>query len=160
MKELDFNAKRSMREDYDAKIEAVSERIKKILALQVLTLVPNFETNFAAITASEIKARKDGGQSGLWDREWQKHIGALTLQYFSEFAEHLEYVGFGKDDMLQEGFEEVIEKNEIALRVVETLERGTYNECAVDEGVVVLKTTPGYWGTNVRQAGEGLMDLL
>ena len=124
MKELDFNAKRSMREDYDAKIEAVSERIKKILALQVLTLVPNFETNFAAITASEIKARKDGGQSGLWDREWQKHIGALTLQYFSEFAEHLEYVGFGKDDMLQEGFKEVIEKNEIALRVVETLERG------------------------------------
>ena len=113
-----------MREDYDAKIEAVSERIKKILALQVLTLVPNFETNFAAITASEIKARKDGGQSGLWDREWQKHIGALTLQYFSEFAEHLEYVGFGKDDMLQEGFKEVIEKNEIALRVVETLERG------------------------------------
>ena len=158
--ELDFNAQRSIRDDYDAKIEAVSDKIKEILALQVLTLVPNFETNFAAITASEIKAKKARGQGALWDREWQKHIGALTLQYFSEFADHLDNLGFGNDEMLQEGFKEGIEKNEIALRVVEKLERGTYNECAVEEGVVVLKTTPGYWGTNVGQAGEGLMDLL
>ena len=158
--ELDFNAKRSIRDDYDAKIEAVSDKIKEILALQVLTLVPNFETNFATITASEIKAKKARGQGALWDREWQKHIGALTLQYFSEFADQLEYLGFGNDDMLQEGFKEGVEKNEIALRVVEKLERGTYNECAVEEGVVVLKTTPGYWGTNVGQAGEGLMELL
>ena len=159
-KELDFNAKRSIRDDYDAKIDSVSEKIKKVLALPVLTLVPNFEANFAAITASELAAKESSSQSGLWDREWQKHIGALTLQYFSDFAEHLEYAGFGKDDMLQEGFKDVIEKNEIAVRVVERLERGTYNECGVEEGVVVLRTTPGYWGTNVRQAGEGLMDLL
>ena len=158
--ELDFNAKRSIRDDYDAKIDTVSERIKKILALPVLTLVPNFSTNFATITASELAAKESGNQSGLWDREWQKHIGALTLQYFSEFADHLEYAGFGKDEMLQEGFKEVVERNEIALRVVERLERGTYNECGIEEGVVVLRTTPGYWGTNVGQAGEGLMDLL
>ena len=84
----------------------------------------------------------------------------MRLQYSSEFAEHLEYVGFGKEDMLQEVFKEIIEKNEIAFRVVEQLERGTYNERAVEERVVVLRTTPRYWGTNARQAGKGLIDLL
>lgn len=69
-------------------------------------------------------------------------------------------MGFADDDMLQEGFREGVERNEIAVRVVEKLERGTYNECMVEEGVVVLETTPGYWGTNVGQAGEGLLDLL
>lgn len=127
---------------------------------QLYTALQGWTTNFAAITASELKADEDGERSGLWDRKWQEHIGALTLQYFSEFAEHLEYVGLGKDDMLQEGFKEVVEKNEIALRVVEKLERGTYHERAVEEGVVVLRTTPRYWGTNVRQAGKGLIDLL
>lgn len=158
--ELDFNAKRSIRDDYDAKIEAVSEKLKKILALPVLTLVPNFSTNFATITTSELKAKKRGGQGALWDQEWQKRFGALTLQYFSEFADHLEYLGFANDDMLQEGFREGVERGEIAVRVVEGLERGTYNECVVEEGVVVLKTKPEYWGTNVGQAGEGVMDLL
>lgn len=62
--------------------------------------------------------------------------------------------------MLQEGFREAVERNEIAVRVVEKLERRTYNECAVEGGVVVLKTVPVYWGTNVGQAGEGVMDLL
>ena len=94
--ELDFNAKRSIREDYDAKMEVVSDRIKKILALPVLTLVPNFSTNFATITASELAAKGHDGRSGLWDHEWQKHIGVLTLQYFSEFADYLSMPDLGR----------------------------------------------------------------
>ena len=96
-----------------------------------------------------------GMGSELAETYWRAEIAV-----FSEFAEHLEYVGLGKDDMLQEGFKEVVEKNESALRVVGKLDRLTYNECAVEEGVVVLRTTPRYWGTNVRQAGKGLIDLL
>ncbi len=65
--------------------------------------------------------------------------------------------------MLQEGFKEMVEKNEIGLRVVDKLgEKGgrTFNESVIEGGVCYMQTTPQYWTTNVRDASKGIIDLL
>ncbi len=130
-----------------------------MLAAPVITLQPNFEYNFAKIAAHIATGKQDS----TFPREWQKNIGKSTLSYFAAFAENLEEGGFGKDEMLQEGFKEMVEKNEIGLRVVDKLgEKGgrTFNESVIEGGVCYMQTTPQYWTTNVRDASKGIIDLL
>lgn len=153
---LDFNAKNGIRNDYEPHIAAIEARIASALATPVMTLHPNFETNFAKITAYVAT----GQQGTAYPREWQKRLGASTLKYFEEFANQLETLGFPKDDMLQEGFKDVVEKNEVGLRVVEKLEKGYYNECVFEGGVCYMQTTPKFWTTNIRDTGAKIVDLL
>ena len=122
---LDFDAKNGIKKDYDPKIDNVRAKIQSILNLPMLELHPNFEANFAAISAFEAS----GKQSTMWKRDWRKKIGIDTLSYFEKLAESLESQGFAKDDMLQEGYQETVDKNEIGLKVVDKLQKGSYNEC-------------------------------
>ena len=152
---MDFDAKSSIRSDYEPQIGEVQAKLQKILAMPVLTLTPNFEHNFAAVS----KHAKAGGSSDLV-REWQKRFGHFTLSYFDGLAHQLENAGFGKDEMLQEGLQEAVEKNEIQLRVVDKLAKKTYHDCSIENGVLVVQTVPRWWGTNTSQVGEDTMDLL
>ena len=81
----------------------------------------------------------------------------MTLDYFQNFASQLETLGFANDDMLQEGFQEGVDKNEIAFRVVSKLEKGSYNEIVIKDGVAYLQTTPEYFWSNVGQIGSNLL---
>lgn len=153
---LDFDAKTSIKKDYEPKIGNVKAKIQSILGLPMLELHPNFERNFAAIAAYTAT----GKQATTYPREWQKRFGASTLKYFEELAPSLEGQGFAKDDMLQEGYQEAADKNEIGLRIVDKLQKGTYNECVFENGVLYMQTTPEYWTTNIRDAGARIMDLL
>lgn len=156
---LDFDAKQGIKRDYEPAIGAIESRIANVLAAPVITLQPNFEYNFAKIAAHIATGKQDS----TFPREWQKNIGKSTLSYFAAFAENLEEGGFGKDEMLQEGFKEMVEKNEIGLRVVDKLsEKGgrTFNESVSEGGVCYMQTTPQYWITNVRDASKGIIDLL
>lgn len=151
---LDFDAKSGIKKDYDPKIDSIKAKLQSILGLPMLDLHPNFERNFAAIAAWT-----EAGNSG--QREWQKMLGAETLRYFECLVSTLEDQGFGKDEMLQEGFQETVDKNEIELRVVEQLrKKGEINECVVENGVLYLQTTPENWTYNCRDAGKEIVNLL
>jgi hypothetical protein len=55
----------------------------------------------------------------------------------------MDYKNFKEDDMLQEGFNDVIDKHEIAFRIVEKLNKGSgYNECIVENGILYLQVSP------------------
>lgn len=153
---LDFDAKNGIKKDYEPKIEPVRAKIQSILGLPMLELHPNFEQNFAAIAAYVASGKK----STIFPREWQKRLGVETLRYFDLLADTLEGQGFAKDEMLQEGYQESLDKNEIGLRVVNKLEKGHYNECVFENGVLYMQTTPEWWTTNVRDCGSKIVDML
>lgn len=68
--------------------------------------------------------------------------------------------GFKNDEMLQEGFQEGVPKNEISLVVVDKLAKGGYNEVVLKDGVCYIQTTPDKWWVNVGDTGIQILDLL
>ena len=156
---LDFNARSSIKIDYEPKVGPVKAKFEKILALPAFELEPNFEHNYAAI--SEYAKHCKPSRTDEFPHKWQKQLGRLTLDYFSVFVDAMEKKGYGDDEMIQEGFKEAVEKNQIALRIVATLKNGKgYNECVVENGVLYIQTTAKFWGTNVREPADKLMDIL
>lgn len=155
---LDFNARSSIKSDYEAKIEPVKNKCQEILKLPTVEFEPNFEHNYAAL-ARYLKTVKKSDKYG--HREWQKHLGGITLDYFRRFVGVMEDRGFGDDEMLQEGFKEAVEKNQIALRIVDKLNKGKgYNECVIENGVLYIQTTAEFWATNVDAPGEEVIKIL
>jgi hypothetical protein len=72
--------------------------------------------------------------------QWDKKIGQTTLAYFEGVAKAIERLGFKGDDMLQEGFQEGVEKGEICVRIADKLGEGnSYNEVIVEEGVLYVQ---------------------
>lgn len=153
---LDFNAKHGIKKDYEPRIGDVQAKLQSILGLPMLELHPNFERNFAAI-AAYLATAKD---SPTYSREWQKRLGSSTLMYFEDLVPALEGQGFATDDMLQEGYQDVADKNEIGLRIVDKLQKATFNECVFENGVMYMQTTPQYWTANIGDAGARVLDLL
>ena len=155
---LDFDAKQSIKKDWDPKAPQVESRLKDMLKTPVLTLTSNFESNFAALAAysnslSEVDRIK-------WKRDWQKYYGGGVLAYFDKLAHNMEYAGFAKDDMLQDGFKEAVENNEISFKVVQKLDKERWNETTIENGVLVIKTTPPGWTMNTGDIGNKVLDLL
>ncbi len=150
---VDFHARSSIKANYEPNILHLREEIQKTLALPVLELVPNFEANFAKL--AEYKP-----ENYDFPRDWRESFGRHCLQYFEGFADNVKELGFGSDGLLQEGFGEAVERNEIALRVVDKLVKGEYNECVVEKGVLYIQTTPRDWMANVADVGRDLIDLL
>ncbi|RMZ86778.1 hypothetical protein DV736_g5994, partial [Chaetothyriales sp. CBS 134916] len=142
-------ARNSVRDDYNSKVDEVREKIASLVGVKEIKLAPHFEENAEALSKS-----KDS------PNDWDGILGKATLSYFKGFAYQLTRAGFENDDLLQEGFQEAISKKEIALRVVDKLEKGTYNEVVVKDGVAILQTTPRYWWTNVDDVGLNILDLL
>lgn len=133
---LDFNANRGIMKDYEAKIGGLKGAVQSIPNSPVFIFTPKFEQNFAFLD-SQVQA---GKVDDNYPRDSQKQFGDLTYTYFECFKNHLESDGFGKDDLLQEGFKEAVEKNEVALRVVDKPIKGPYNECIVENGVLYIQT--------------------
>ncbi len=153
---LDFDAKNGIKNDYEPKIGSIKAKIQSILGLPMLEIHPNFERNFAALAAYVASGKKHT----MFPREWQRKLGADTLNYFDKLASTLEDQGFAKDEMLQEGYQETLDKNEIGFRVVDKLQKGTYNECVFENGVLYLQTVPEHWTSNVRDTGAKIVEML
>lgn len=153
---LSFVARTSIRADYDPKIGEVREQIATLLGQRAedVKLNANFDANFAALDA----ARKAGDSSVRED--WEGNLGSFTLQYFEGLAYQMKDIKVGEDEMVQEGVLEAVSSNEYAFRVVDKLKNETYCEVEIEEGVLYLQCTPGYFGTNVNDAAAKLMDKL
>lgn len=62
--------------------------------------------------------------------------------------------------MLQQGFQEIVAKGEVSLRVVEQLAGGSYHDIKVEDGVLLIDTTPKTWWSNIDGVGSKILDIL
>ena len=126
-------ARNSVREDYDPKIEDVQEEIGGLVGVADIKLNPNFESNAAALAKYGDKGRSD----------WDRILGQSTLAYFEGVVYQLKRNGFKDDEMLQEGFQEGVTKNEISVRIVDKLtgKYGSYNETIIEDGVLFVQAS-------------------
>ena len=168
---LDFAAKSNISREWDAKVSDLQNEFQDMLGLPLITLSPEFENNAAKLAAYEAQYNKTHRYASQRDSDalrddWLSRIGEFTYQYFESALKLMQDKGFGTDDMVQEGFKEAVEKNEISLQVIDgTLPTGkgkgsSYNEASIDNGVLVLRTTPRNWTVNLSDATVYLIDLL
>jgi hypothetical protein len=127
---FNIDARNSVRDKYDPNVEEVRSSIAELVNMPSLKLNPNFEHNASMLA-------KSADQNPTWD----KQIGAATLAYFSSVENHLKRQGFKGDDMLQEGFQEGVEKGEICFRIVDKLTKGGYNEVIIEDGVLYVQVS-------------------
>ncbi|KAI1169714.1 hypothetical protein F4777DRAFT_192250 [Nemania sp. FL0916] len=151
---MSYAARTGIRKDFDPKIAKVQARIAELLAKPDIKLIPNFEANFAKLL-DESKVKKNG-----LNPDWQLQFGAWTRMYFEGLVSGLEWQKFEDDELLQEGFHEMVDKGEVVFRVVDALKEGSYNECVVEDGILYLQTTPKKWGSNISDVASGLVDKL
>ncbi|KAI0424106.1 hypothetical protein F5Y09DRAFT_348065 [Xylaria sp. FL1042] len=151
---MSFAARSDIRLSYDPKIAGIQARIGELVAKPDITLTPNFEDNFAKLL-EESKVKKTNLR-----QDWQQSFGNITREYFHGLAKQLEWQKFEDDELLQAGFNDVIDKGEVVFRIVEKLQKGSYNECVIEDGVLYLQTTSKTWASNTSDAAEKLVGLL
>lgn len=144
---LSYAARHSIKSDYDSKIGEILEKSAKALQNPNLKFEPGFEA-----LGAMLKTGKDVRD------DWEKNLGNFAVMYYESFLSALEYNKFGEDDLLREGFEEGVPNGVVKLRILEKLQG--YNEIVLEDGAVVLQTTPGYWGTNIHDTATKLVDIL
>ncbi|KAK2746325.1 hypothetical protein FQN57_003207 [Myotisia sp. PD_48] len=152
-KPLSFIARTGIRQDWDPEAAGIQKQLAEILNKPDFKVTPNFEDIFKKLET----ATKKGG-SGIRE-DWQSVLGSYVLKYFEGAVYQLKYQKFNEDDMLQEGFNEAVEKGEIAVRIVDELESG-YCECKIEDGVLYLQCTAENFGVNIDDAAAKIMDLL
>lgn len=145
---LSYTARHSIKTDYDSKIGDILEKASQALQNPNLKFEPGFEE-----LGAMLKTGKDVRD------DWEKNLGNFAASYFESFLSALQYNKFGEDDLLREGFEEGVPKGVVKLRLVEKLPSG-YNQILLEDGAVVLQTTPNNWGTNVHDTAAKLVDIL
>jgi hypothetical protein len=127
---LNLVARNSIRDKYDPNVEEVRSAIAALVNMPGLKLNPNFEHNATQLA-------KTPNQNEGWDGQ----LGAATLSYFKGVEGCIKRQGFKDDEMLQEGFQEAVDKGEICFRVVDKLNKGTYNEVHIEGGVLYVQVS-------------------
>lgn len=88
------------------------------------------------------------------------NFGSYLYQYFNGFLYQIQYQ-FKKDDLMVEGFTDAVPTGEIWVEVVPKDKlKDAYNECKVEDGKIILRTTPLNWGANASYVAEKLSNLL
>ncbi|KAI0969034.1 hypothetical protein F4678DRAFT_463787 [Xylaria arbuscula] len=151
---LSFAARTSIRLNYDPKIEEIRARVAELVNKPDIKFNPNFDENFAKLLA-ESKVKKTD-----LSKDWEDNFGYSIASYFSGLVSQLEWQKFEDDELLQEGFNDVIDKGEVVLRIVDKLQKSSYCEVAIENGVLYIQATPKSWASNITYAAEKLLDLL
>lgn len=151
---MSYVVRSGIREDYNPKIAEVRQLIAKMLGKpeDAVTLNPNFEENFAKMTAAS-------GKSSVRD-DWQNNLADFTYRYFDALRYHMKNMNVEGDEMVQEGLLEAVSTNEYAFRIVDKLTYASYCECVIEDGVLYLQCTPENFGTNLDDCAAKLMDQL
>ncbi|KAF7308446.1 hypothetical protein HMN09_00693500 [Mycena chlorophos] len=139
--------KHSIEDDYVGTAEPIIEEISKILGAE-FTFDPNWEEVYAALVK--------GGEESVSD--WKSSLGRTALAYLDGLKSQLDSQGFRKDDMLQEGLQEIVETKIFRLRVLPKTENTL--ETVIEDGVCYIQTRPDRWGYNAGWTGENLVKLL
>ncbi|KAJ6577442.1 hypothetical protein B0H19DRAFT_1062063 [Mycena capillaripes] len=123
-----LQAKNSIESSYNGEIEDLQKEIAQITGIADVVLDPNFEENYQALMA-------------LPDTKWQGNFGRVHFAYFSGLKGQLERQGFKKDDMLQEGLQEVLESKTFKIRIVQKTKDNKTNEIVIEDGVAYLQVS-------------------
>lgn len=92
---LDFNAKQSIKQQFQPKIDEFESKAQKIMAMPSLKFKVDFPALFAKLAAHS---------ADDLPRDWQQRIGQDALTYFEGFVNAIEYQMFAYDEMLQGDF--------------------------------------------------------
>ncbi|ORY06774.1 hypothetical protein BCR34DRAFT_632056 [Clohesyomyces aquaticus] len=149
---LSYSVCHSIKQDWDKDFSELKAKIAKQLA-NAIVLDPNWEQVHAALEAEPcVKEDREG---------WEKRFGSFVKSCFEALAYTLAYNEFETDNLLREGFEEAVSKNEIRFRIVKELTGGAYyNQTVIEDGVLYLQTVPQSWGVNVDQVASKIADVL
>ncbi|KAF2467949.1 uncharacterized protein BDR25DRAFT_335751 [Lindgomyces ingoldianus] len=149
---LSYSARHSIEESWDKNIPEIQAKVAKHLKNPAIKLNPNWEEVFAALRVDAAVKAEEG---------WDKRIGMYMKAYFEAFAYALEYNKFEEDEMLREGFEEVVSKGEVKFRIVKELTPGGYyNESVVEDGILYMQTQAKNWGVNNDTIATKIVDIL
>ncbi|KFY21556.1 hypothetical protein V493_07293 [Pseudogymnoascus sp. VKM F-4281 (FW-2241)] len=148
---LSYTARHCIKTEYTEKIGPYLEQARKALQNDKFAFDPSWEQLAAAL-----KSGKDVRD------DWETNIGNFATSYFEGFVSALSSQKFDEDEMLREGLEDAVPNGVLKLRLVEELTTGqsSYNEITLDNGDLVIQTTPSNWGTNVYDAANKLIDIL
>ncbi|KAF6764283.1 hypothetical protein DFP72DRAFT_419398 [Ephemerocybe angulata] len=144
-----LKAKSSIEKEWEENYEDLTKEIGEILAIPDVVLEPNFVEVYAALKA------------GRKDNDWEASFGKAILAYFQDGLKYnLTSAGFKDDDMLQEGFAELVTSKTIKLRIVKELKTGYRNEAFLEDGVLCLQLKADHWYYNVSDMGDNVIKLL
>jgi hypothetical protein len=147
---LDYAARNSIKQGWDEHVEKLQKDIADQLHNPDIKLNPNFEQ-----VAQKLKASKNAS------KDWSQNLGNFAKEYFASVLSWMKDSKFEQDDLLYEGFDEQVTKNEIIFRIVDKVTGPSkYNQCLVEDGSFVLQTTPNYFGSNMSLIAEKLVDVL
>jgi hypothetical protein len=132
---LSFAVRTGIRQDYDSKIEELRGKIAELVAEPNIKLNPNFEECFAKLK-EESKVKKTELRG-----DWESMMGRVAFEYFEGLHTQLQWQKFEDDEMIQEGFKEAVDKNEVIFRIVEKLTDDSYGECQVEGGFLYLQVS-------------------
>lgn len=148
---MSFVARSGIEKDWEPEYAAIQDKIRKTLQDEEITLDPRFQETHDALKSA-------GGQDA--DR-WEQNLGNFTKMYFEAAAGALESQQFGSDEMLREAILEEMGKKTVAFRVVEKGKmKKSYNESVLEDGVLYLQTAAEYFGTNIDNIANDLVDLM
>jgi hypothetical protein len=124
-----------IRQKWDPEYAAIQTKFAEMLQKPDFKLNPNFEDSYKKLAAA---AKAKGSQVR---EDWESNLGGFTLQYFDGALYQMNSEKFGEDDMLQEGFNDAVEKAEMAFRIVDKLKYDSYCECEIEDGVLYLQVS-------------------
>ncbi|KAH8645669.1 hypothetical protein BX600DRAFT_444235 [Xylariales sp. PMI_506] len=151
---LSFHARNGIRQDYEPKIESIQKKVGELVGKADIKLNPNWEHVFAKLK-EESQTKKTDLRS-----DWESDLGRQMHSYFDGFLDQLKWQKFEDDELLQEGFQEAVDKGEVVFRIVDKLADDSYAECQIEDGVLYLQCIPKTWGVNVTYAAQKLTDKL
>lgn len=132
---LSYAARHSIKTEYTEKITPVLTKAQTLLQNPKLEFQPNFEA-----LGEKLKGGKDVRD------DWERNLGNFATSYYEGFVDVLEREKFGEDEMLREGFEEGVPKGVVALKLVDKLKDGGYNEVVLDDGTLSIQVIYSlYW---------------
>jgi hypothetical protein len=147
---LSYAARNSIKQEWAPDAEKLQKDIAEQTHNADIKLNPNFEA-----VAEKLKTGKDVRD------DWQQNLGSFTKKYFESLLYYLQYNKFQDDDLMYEGFNEAVSNNEVIFRIVDKVTGpSSYNQCLVEDGVLVLQTTPANFGTNIDYIAEKIVDIL
>ncbi|KAJ6562322.1 hypothetical protein B0H19DRAFT_1259907 [Mycena capillaripes] len=153
---MTFLARLGISKNYAEKADPAQKKFASLLQRTDIKLDPNFEEVFAKV----LEESKRPGNDVIGIPQWQLQFGRHVGSYFETMAYQMETLGFGTDDMLREGFNDVVTSGVIKLRTVDALKRQKYNEVEIEDGVLYLQTTVAKWSWNPDSLGYDIAYLL
>ena len=122
-------ARLSLKTDFTPAIDDIQAQVNKIFG-QDITLQSNLEENFAAL-----KAAKDASD------DWESRFGYCFKAYWEGFIWMMKSKGFESDELLREGFLEVVESATVAFKIAGDSEVKGYNDSVIEDGVYYLRVS-------------------